>query len=126
MRPMERTSLGRFAFGGVMGRLRHLPARLSRLPERVERLAEADRTMRAPWHHWYKTAAWRRLRWKVLRRDLFLCQMCGVLAAAKGEAVADHKTPHRGDEALFWDENNLQCLCKTCHDSTKQRIDRAR
>jgi len=39
--------------------------------------------------------------------------------------VADHKTPHRGDEALFWDRQNLWCLCKGCHDGAKQREDRA-
>lgn len=31
-------------------------------------------------------------------------------------AVVDHIIPHRGDEALFWDENNWQALCKRCHD----------
>jgi len=27
----------------------------------------------------------------------------------------DHIIPHRGDKALFWDENNLQALCHSCH-----------
>lgn len=34
--------------------------------------------------------------------------------AAYGREV-DHIIPHRGDTALFWDENNLQTLCKSCH-----------
>ena len=34
--------------------------------------------------------------------------------------VADHIEPHRGDPVLFWSRANLQCLCKPCHDSTKQ------
>ena len=108
-----------------MGQLKRLPARLGALPERVARVAEPDRMERPSWHHWYKTARWQKLRWSVLLRDLFTCQICGAVEGRKGQAVADHKLPHRGDEALFWDADNLQCLCKRCHDSTKQKIDRA-
>lgn len=39
-------------------------------------------------------------------------------------AIVDHITPHRGDSALFFDEENLQALCKTCHDSGKQSEER--
>ncbi|WP_282021681.1 HNH endonuclease signature motif containing protein [Ruegeria faecimaris] len=34
--------------------------------------------------------------------------------------VADHKIPHRGDEALFYDPDNLQSLCPDHHDRDKQ------
>lgn len=37
--------------------------------------------------------------------------------------VADHVTPHRGQEAMFWDEGNLQALCKRCHDSYKAKLE---
>lgn len=30
--------------------------------------------------------------------------------------VVDHIKPHRGDQRLFWDEDNWQALCKECHD----------
>jgi 5-methylcytosine-specific restriction endonuclease McrA len=30
--------------------------------------------------------------------------------------VVDHIQPHKGDETLFWDENNWQPLCRQCHD----------
>ena len=30
--------------------------------------------------------------------------------------VVDHIIPHRGDQKLFWDQNNWQSLCKSCHD----------
>ena len=30
--------------------------------------------------------------------------------------VVDHIIPHRGDDALFWDQSNWQALCKKCHD----------
>lgn len=39
--------------------------------------------------------------------------------------VCDHVKPHRGDERLFWDEANLQTLCKPCHDRDKQREEQA-
>lgn len=77
-----------------------------------------------PWRAWYKTARWQRLRWSILLRDLFTCQICGVIEGVTSQLVADHKTAHRGDEVLFWDDGNLQCLCKTCHDSIKQRDER--
>jgi 5-methylcytosine-specific restriction protein A len=35
--------------------------------------------------------------------------------------VVDHRTPHRGDQKLFWDRKNWQGLCASCHSSTKQR-----
>ncbi|MEY5099146.1 MAG: hypothetical protein RJA36_1865, partial [Pseudomonadota bacterium] len=34
--------------------------------------------------------------------------------------VVDHITAHRGDLSLFLDRDNLQSLCKPCHDGHKQ------
>ena len=39
--------------------------------------------------------------------------------------VVDHKIPHRGDERLFWDRTNWQSLCKQCHDTHKQRLEKS-
>lgn len=77
------------------------------------------------WRGWYKTARWQRLRWSVLVRDQFTCQWpgCGRLMADTSLLVADHRVPHRGNPDLFWDEANLQCLCKPCHDRAKQRAE---
>ena len=41
-------------------------------------------------------------------------------APAPHSPVCDHKTPHRGNAALFRDPANLWTLCKACHDSDKQ------
>lgn len=30
--------------------------------------------------------------------------------------VTDHKVPHKGDKALFWDRSNHQSMAKDCHD----------
>jgi 5-methylcytosine-specific restriction protein A len=37
--------------------------------------------------------------------------------------ICDHIIPHRGDEALFFDYDNTQLLCKPCHDAEKQRLE---
>lgn len=115
-----------------MGRLKQIPQRIGRIPSRLAghapaTEAERSRQRRAimPWRAWYSTARWRRLRWSVLVRDLFACRRCGRPEADTSQLVADHVVPHRGDGALFWDETNLQCLCKRCHDTVKQQEERA-
>jgi len=50
--------------------------------------------------------------------------MCGRLEGDSSQLVADHIIAHKGNEALFWDEGNLQCLCRNCHDTTKKRMER--
>lgn len=39
--------------------------------------------------------------------------------------VVDHRTPHRGDQALFWERGNWQPLCARHHSSDKQREEAA-
>ena len=58
---------------------------------------------------------WRKARIAFLQRNP-LCVECmrkGVLTPA---TVVDHIIPHRGDKDLFWNEENWQPLCKSCHD----------
>lgn len=114
-----------------MGRLTRLRDGTHRLPSQVGYLSsgarEHDRTRAQanPLRKLYGTARWQRLRFSVLARDLFTCRICGVLKSDTSLLVADHIRPHRGDVDLFWDESNLQCLCKTCHDTVKQREEAA-
>ena len=81
------------------------------------------------WRGWYKTARWQRLRKKILNRDRWQCQQTGVILVggktAPNSAVVDHKQAHRGDEALFWDEDNLQAVSKEYHDKVKQSMERS-
>lgn len=76
------------------------------------------------WHHLYNSKRWHRLRWHQLRREP-LCKLCQALGKVTAASVVDHRKPHKGDEALFFDESNLDSLCKPCHDSTKQRLERS-
>jgi 5-methylcytosine-specific restriction enzyme A len=95
---------------------------LERLPE--PRPVEQKRNAAAPWRLWYKTKRWRELRLRVFVRDLFRCQCgCGESESDTSQLVADHKIPHRGDQRLFWDENNVETWRKSCHDSKKQRAE---
>ena len=40
--------------------------------------------------------------------------------------VVDHMMAHKGNLDLFYDPDNLQPLCKPCHDRHAQRRDRGR
>lgn len=57
----------------------------------------------------YKTAAWASMRENQLAREPF-CRTCGYDAT-----TADHVIPHRGNLELFYDVDNLQSLCHSCH-----------
>lgn len=58
----------------------------------------------------YQTARWKKLRAFILDRDEHRCAVCGGHAT-----IVDHIQPHEGNEELFYDENNLQLLCRSCH-----------
>ena len=63
--------------------------------------------------------------WKKLRRDHLREHPCCVMCLDQGlvtdwPVIVDHKRPHRGNLRLFLDPSNLQTLCKSHHDSTKQ------
>jgi len=113
-----------------MGRLSGLKPTVGRLAPRVgyaegdTQAAEQQRYQLSPWRNWYHLARWKELRQRVFLRDGYTCQMCGCLEGNTALLVADHKIPHRGQEYLFWDEGNVQCLCKACHDKDKQAIER--
>jgi len=63
--------------------------------------------------------------WRVARRIFItanpLCSFCIKQSKLVPATTVDHIVPHRGDSALFWDENNWQSLCQPCHDEVKQR-----
>ncbi len=53
-----------------------------------------------------------------------LCVRCQKDGKYVRATVVDHIVPHRGDPVLFWDENNWQSLCKSCHDKKTWKEDR--
>jgi 5-methylcytosine-specific restriction endonuclease McrA len=87
----------------------------------------SQRRVDPPWRKWYKTAQWKRLRQATFLRDLFTCQMpgCGRIEGKTSRLICDHVKPHRGDERKFFDPENLQTLCKPCHDTAKRAEEQA-
>jgi 5-methylcytosine-specific restriction protein A len=56
------------------------------------------------------TYRWQKLRSAFLTKHP-LCTACDHIAT-----VVDHIRPHRGDQVLMWSWDNLQAMCKPCHD----------
>jgi 5-methylcytosine-specific restriction endonuclease McrA len=115
--------MGRLSGRGLQSRLGKPVSRL-RVSAPDERARDADRRSRQAWRQWYGSAEWRQLSWSVRLAAAFTCAICGRVEGRSGQTVCDHVTPHRGDRARFFDPGNLQCLCKGCHDTVKQRLDR--
>ena len=109
-----------------MGRLRSLSAKVRPMSHGLRTLEtnHDDSRQHQDWRKWYDLARWKRLRWDTLVRDKFTCRLCGEVEADTSKLVGDHRVAHRGDPALFWDPDNIQCLCKPCHDGTKQSEER--
>lgn len=106
-----------------MGKLTNLRSPLGVVGARLRPLDDMRKVERRDWRPWYGTARWRELRKAVLLRDLYTCQWPGC-GRVGGRLVVDHRRPHRGDERLFWDDRNLQTLCKSpCHDKHKQALE---
>jgi 5-methylcytosine-specific restriction protein A len=85
----------------------------------TERRSDKARAYRA----WYKTKRWLRLRQHQLAKHPY-CQCPHHEGKHVLADVVDHKTPHKGDERLFWDDRNLASMTKQCHDSMKQSQER--
>lgn len=115
-----------------MPRLKSLPPLLKREPPRLRReeTTEPERNKRRyqeqPWRKWYQTKEWKQLRLSAFERDKYICQRSGVLCIPNGTGqednapIANHKVPHRGDRALFFDLNNIETVTKKVHDSLIQ------
>lgn len=54
--------------------------------------------------------AWRQLRMKILERDKFTCQSCGLITTV---LEVDHIFPNSENN----DPSNLQALCRPCHEA---------
>ena len=69
-------------------------------------------------------------RWQGLREAILaespLCYLClETLNQPVAATVVDHVVRHQGDPELFWDVDNLIPLCKNCHDSTAQILEKS-
>jgi len=70
----------------------------------------------------YDSVHWRKLR-DLVKREEPLCRMCLAAGRIVPSQVIDHIEPHHGNHKLFFNRENLQSLCKSCHDSRKALIE---
>ena len=63
-------------------------------------------------------------RWQKARKRYLashpLCVKCRKAGLTVAATVVDHIQPHRNDQELFWNEENWQAICATCHSGDKQ------
>jgi len=67
----------------------------------------------------YDSVRWRKVAKRHLDGDP-LCVTCSKAGRVTPATCVDHIIPHKGDPVLFWDENNFQSLCGSCHSGTKR------
>jgi 5-methylcytosine-specific restriction enzyme A len=89
------------------------------LTRREERKQFDQRRSDDPIRKLYSTKGWQATRRLVLYRDP-LCKLCKVAFST----IADHVIParkwiaqHGGELESFFDDSNLQGICKPCHDA---------
>jgi 5-methylcytosine-specific restriction protein A len=82
---------------------------------RKEDVAERKNNCRHDYQQWYSYADWKKARIQHLIKNP-LCVQCEKEGRLTPANVVDHIIPHRGDKKLFWDKDNWQSLCKSCHD----------
>jgi len=61
----------------------------------------------------YNTTKWRKLR-NITLTEQPLCSICGI-SNKEASLQVHHIVAPRGNEELFFDENNLTSVCSTCH-----------
>lgn len=77
---------------------------------------------RLRYHHLYNTPRWRALRRIQLAKEP-LCLFCQAKGIVEQATVVDHIRRHKGDTVAFYNPNNLQSLCKLCHDREKKILE---
>jgi 5-methylcytosine-specific restriction protein A len=70
----------------------------------------------------YNSSRWQDLRRYVLNKQP-LCVECLKNNRITPATVVDHIKPHKGNKDLFYDINNLQSMCKSCHDRKTAKED---
>src|SRR5262249_49572012 len=87
------------------------------------RTADTYRRENDPFRYLYKTARWARVRIAVLHRWP-LCCWCKHKASTVADHIVkarDYIARHGGNVEYFFDLNNLQGMCKRCHDMKTRR-----
>lgn len=94
----------------------HADAHLEELQERDR--ARGTRTERGYNNDWYRAS-----RAYLKQSEHALCRACEKQGRVTAATCVDHVVPHHGDPDLFWNEENWQPLCQTCHSKKTARED---
>src|SRR6266516_2838836 len=78
--------------------------------------------IRHEYHVWYASRRWKRLR-KLHLQQSPLCVRCQRKGMTRAATEVHHPKAHKGDPLLFWDPNNLESLCHSCHSREAQSED---
>jgi 5-methylcytosine-specific restriction protein A len=63
----------------------------------------------------YDSPRWRKVAKMFLDQNP-LCNPCWKISGREVPAsIVHHKIEHKGDEALFWNWDNLEAVCPSCH-----------
>ncbi len=102
--------------------------KLNKLPSRLTKQGQKSRQQVSnSWRDDKKSSTARGYgyKWQQARLDYLskhpLCVFCKTKGFVTEANVVDHIIPHNGDQKLFWNRNNWQSLCTSCHSSVKQK-----
>lgn len=101
----KKAGCGRTAVPGKDYCIKHIELQNQVQPKKVF----TQRSKSRQWHNLYESARWRKESKDFLKKYP-VCFICG-----KPSRITDHIIPHRGDVTLFWDQNNWQPMCWSCH-----------
>lgn len=87
-------------------------ARKARDKDRYKRY---DKQRDGKQHRFYKTKAWRAVRGRIRSRDNGLCLVCKSRKRIRNGRTVHHIIPLEDDWNKRLDEDNLICLCDSCH-----------
>src|SRR3990167_5684787 len=68
------------------------------------------------------TKRWARVS-RLFKDEHPICIGCQAVGRVAPTEVTDHIIPHKGDQALLWDQDNWQPACRPHHDVVKQKLE---
>lgn len=95
----------------------------SKLTEKVTGLIKAlegeqmGRKYKDNYNEFYHSKEWQAVRQHVLQRDNYLCQVCKRAGRITPATTVHHIKAVRVDYSKRLDPNNLETICKACHNA---------
>ncbi|WP_300924848.1 HNH endonuclease [uncultured Clostridium sp.] len=72
----------------------------------------------------YNSLRWKKLRTRIVARANGLCEECIKKGKINYYDDVHHKIPIKDDITKAYDENNLVCLCRSCHIEAHKQLDK--